>query len=85
MSSVGENWRDVVARVAAAAERAGRAPEEIRICAVTKYSALPAIREAVAAGARLLGESRVQDAAPKIEAGVEGAEWHLIGHLQRNK
>jgi pyridoxal phosphate enzyme (YggS family) len=86
VSPVADRFRSVQERVAAAAVRAGRDPAEIRICAVTKRSELPAIREAVAAGARILGENRVQEAAAKIEAaGDLGVEWHLIGHLQRNK
>jgi len=86
VSPVADRFRRVQERVAAAAVRAGRDPAEIRICAVTKRSELPAIREVVAAGARILGESRVQAAAAKIEAVEDlGVEWHLIGHLQGNK
>jgi pyridoxal phosphate enzyme (YggS family) len=52
--------------------------------AVTKGFGVEACREAMAAGMRLLGENRVQEALPKMEA-VTGAQWHLIGHLQTNK
>lgn len=72
-------------RLAAAAARAGRRPEEVTLVAVTKGVALVRIREAVAAGVTDLGESRVQEAAPKIAALRTGARWHLVGHLQRNK
>ena len=88
MSRVAENFRRVRDRVDRAAARAGRDGAEVDICAVTKRVDLPAIREAVAAGARLLGENRVQEAAEKIpQAGDLGerVRWHLIGHLQRNK
>lgn len=56
----------------------------ITIVAVTKGRPVEDCRAAVAAGLGVLGENRVQEALPKIDA-VEGAEWHLIGHLQTNK
>jgi hypothetical protein len=65
-------------------ERTGRTPDEVAIVAVTKGFEVSACREALAAGLRVLGENRVQEALRKIEA-VPEAEWHLIGHLQTNK
>ncbi len=70
--------------------RAGRRPEEIRLVAVTKTVGLAAIRDAVDAGLRVFGENRVQEAQKKIsglksEFSGSKIEWHLIGHLQRNK
>lgn len=55
--------------------------------AVTKTFPADAIREAYAAGVRVFGENRVQEFAAKIDAlrDLEGAGWHLIGHLQSNK
>jgi pyridoxal phosphate enzyme (YggS family) len=85
---IADNLRAVRERIAGAARRAGRDPAGVRLCLVTKGRDLAAIREAVAAGAAILGENRVQEAGPKIEAAadLEGAiSWHLIGHLQRNK
>ena len=56
------------------------------LVAVTKTLLTSRIREALAAGLVILGENRVQEAIPKIdEIGTTGLEWHLIGHLQRNK
>jgi pyridoxal phosphate enzyme (YggS family) len=65
-------------------ERAGRDPEQVAIIAVTKGRSMAACREALAAGLRALGENRVQEALPKLDELPE-AEWHLVGHLQRNK
>jgi pyridoxal phosphate enzyme (YggS family) len=64
--------------------RTGRNPDDVTIVAVTKGFDADACREALAAGLRVLGENRVQEALTKIET-VPGAEWHLIGHLQTNK
>ena len=72
-------------RMAAAAERSGRDPGRITLVIVTKGVADDRIRRAVAAGATVLGENRVQEALPKIEAVGGSVHWHLIGHLQRNK
>lgn len=72
-------------RIADAARRVGRPPESVRLICVTKTATLDQIREAVAAGATDLGENRVQDAQPKIEALGPGPTWHMIGTLQRNK
>ncbi len=71
--------------MAAAALRSGRAPEAVRLVAVTKGVAAQAIQEAILAGVSDLGENRVQEARAK-QALVSGSvRWHLIGRLQRNK
>ena len=68
------------------ADRAGRSRDQVSLVAVTKTLPTSRIREAIDAGLFLLGENRVQEAIPKIEEiGQTGLEWHLIGHLQRNK
>jgi PLP dependent protein len=73
-------------RIAAAARRAGRSPEEITLIAVTKTHPARRIAAALAAGIEDCGENRVQEAEEKIPLLVEaGPRWHLIGHLQRNK
>ena len=71
-------------RLRAAAEAAGHDPARLRIVAVTKAWPVAVARAALDAGLRLLGESRVQEAEPKVEALPE-AEWHLVGRLQSNK
>ena len=83
--SVSENLKVVMDRIASAAKRAGRDPSSIRLVVVTKTIDRDRIREAVAAGAAILGENRVQEAKEKIEALGKIAGWHLIGHLQTNK
>src|ERR1700687_4372572 len=85
--SIPENISAVRQRIAEAARRAARRPEEIALMEVTKTHPPERIREAYAAGLRLLGENRVQEFAGKAGAlaDLAGAEWHMIGHLQTNK
>jgi PLP dependent protein len=73
-----------LARVSARVAATGRNPDEVAIVAVTKGFGVDVCREAMAAGLHLLGENRVQEALPKMET-LDGAVWHLIGHLQTNK
>src|SRR5512143_3741475 len=85
--SIAENIARVRERIAAAARRAGRNPDEITLMAVSKTFSPERIREAYAAGLRVFGENRVQEFAAKADAlrDLQGARWHLIGHLQSNK
>jgi len=76
---------DVRGRIAAAARRAGRDPARVTLLPVSKTFPVAALREAVAAGVTCFGESRIQEALPKIAALGPGIAWHLVGHLQRNK
>ena len=64
-------------RMARAAERAGRRPEEIRLVAVSKLVGGERVREALAAGVTELGENYVQEAAAKRREVGEGARWHF--------
>jgi pyridoxal phosphate enzyme (YggS family) len=83
----------VRARVARAAERAGRRAEEIEIVGVAKRHPAAAVVEAVRAGLRSAGESYAQEAEAKIPevarllaaAGLGPPRWHFVGRLQRNK
>ena len=85
MGSIAENLEAVRGQIAAACERAGRAAEAVRLLAVSKTYGPEAVRAAAAAGQRLFGENRVQEAAAKIPECPGRLEWHLIGHLQSNK
>lgn len=86
MVDVGANYRSIVERIAAAAARSGRSPSEIKLLAASKSQSVDAIRAALAAGVALIGENYVQEAEEKKQelAGTQ-VEWHMIGHLQRNK
>jgi pyridoxal phosphate enzyme (YggS family) len=85
--SIPENVARVRERIAAAARRAGRNPEEVTLMGVSKTFAAERVREAYQAGVRVFGENRVQEFAGKAGAlaDLENAEWHMIGHLQSNK
>ena len=72
-------------RVTAAAERAGRTPDDVTLVCVTKTRTLDEIRAALDWGVPVLGESRVQEAAEKVPKLPHTVVWHLVGHLQRNK
>lgn len=76
-------------QIARAAARAGRAPDDITLVAVSKTQPPDAVREAFAAGLRHFGENKVQEAEGKITALEElraaGLVWHMIGHVQSNK
>jgi hypothetical protein len=77
---------DIKKQIAGAARKANRNADEIKLVAVSKTHPSEILREAIAAGAGVFGENKVQEAEGKIvEIGRENAEWHLIGHLQANK
>jgi PLP dependent protein len=71
-------------RIAEACARVGRDPTEVTLVAVSKTVPADALRDALAAGLRLLGENRVQEAVAKVTQ-VPGARWTMIGPLQSNK
>ena len=79
---------DVRERITRACGRAGRSPNEVCLVVVTKTHPVQVVLNTLAAGASDLGENRIQEALPKIEA-VRAAgtpcRFHLIGHLQSNK
>ncbi len=88
--NLSDRLRRVERRIAEAAERCGRDPREIRLVAVSKTFGAEKMLEALEAGVKILGENRVQEARAKFPAvektlrAVSG-EFHLVGHLQRNK
>lgn len=72
-------------RIARAAGRANRRPEQIRLLAVAKQVPAERVKEAVSAGITDVGENYVQEAAAKHAEIGAGVRWHFIGHLQTNK
>jgi hypothetical protein len=82
------NLHRIRARIAEAAIRAGRRPEDITLVAVSKTKPIEAVREALAAGQTVFGENRVQEAAGKFPAlrdAHPALSLHIIGGLQTNK
>lgn len=80
------NIAAVRARIADAAQRVGRDPQDIRVLPVSKTVPEKRIRKAVKAGLRQLGENRVQEATRKYHAMQDlDVEWSIIGNLQTNK
>lgn len=79
--------RSVSDRIDRACATAGRARGSVRLVAVSKFHDAAAIRAAYDAGHRAFGENYVQELREKADAllSCEGIEWHMIGHLQRNK
>lgn len=85
MSDATARLESVTNQIHQAAARAGRKPEEIRLIAVSKTHPPERVVELFEAGQMLFGENKVQEAKAKIPAVPERIEWHLIGHLQKNK
>ena len=85
MVDIAGNYRSILDRIAGAAAKARRDPREIRLLAAAKSQSVDAIRAAIAAGVTLVGENYVQEAADKKKEISDSIEWHMIGHLQRNK
>lgn len=87
-SQIAERVAAIQARMAAAAQRANRSPDDVTLIAVTKTHSARRIAHVIAADVHHLGENRVQEAAEKAAFFTDAAvplHWHLIGHLQRNK
>lgn len=85
MNPIARNWEEVRRRVAEAAERSGRGPDEVQVVVVTKGRRAGEVAAALEAGVTDIGENRVQEAGPKKEAVEAPGRWHLVGGLQRNK
>jgi len=85
MSAAPDAYADVVARIARAAQAAGRDPADVTLVAVSKQQPWEAIAPVLAAGQRAFGENRVQEATARWENRADGLTLHLIGPLQTNK
>jgi pyridoxal phosphate enzyme (YggS family) len=85
--SVKDSLVKVQQQITQAAIQSGRTPEDIQLIAVSKTKSVELIKEALAAKQTAFGENRIQEALGKIEVlrKSDQVEWHLIGHLQKNK
>ncbi|MBI4686689.1 MAG: YggS family pyridoxal phosphate-dependent enzyme [Nitrospirae bacterium] len=95
--SISDSIFAIKERIKNSALRVGRNPDDIKLVAVTKAVGIDKIKEAMDAGLRIFGENRVQEALKKVTSDAlrvtppippldkGGIEWHLIGHLQKNK
>lgn len=80
-----ENLQQVNANIEKACAAVGRAPSEITLVAVSKTKPVSMLQEAYDAGARVFGENKVQEIMDKYDQLPSDIQWHMIGHLQRNK
>ncbi len=86
MSAIADNLQAVQARIRDAAKLAGRAPESVRLLAVSKTWPLSSVLAAADAGQPAFGENYVQEGVDKVAATAgQALEWHFIGPLQSNK
>lgn len=83
--SIFDNLKEILGKIADAAKKAGRNPDEVELIAVSKGQSPEAMAEVIDAGHFTFGENRVQEAKIKIPMLSNKARWHLIGHLQSNK
>ena len=82
---VQENLTQVEANITAACKRAGRSRDEVTLIAVTKTKPVEMLQEAYDWGSRNFGENKVQEIMDKYDKLPSDIQWHMIGHLQRNK
>lgn len=86
LKSVKENYEEIVARIAEAAIKSGRKPEDITFLAATKTVDAEIINYAISLGLGFIGENKVQELLSKYEQyDFDNCELHFIGHLQTNK
>lgn len=85
MTPIADNLLAIRGRMDAACARVGRNPRDVELISVSKTFPADAVREAFESGERVFGESRLQEALPKIELLPATLHWHFIGSVQRNK
>ena len=83
--TIAENHRAVLDRIASAAVRADRSPDEVTLVAVAKTFPADVVATAIEAGITDIGENRAQELKEKVAVLGERARWHFVGHLQTNK
>jgi pyridoxal phosphate enzyme (YggS family) len=85
MPDLATNLSEIRRRITGACLKAGRDPSSVELIAVSKTFPAEMIREALEAGQRVFGESKLQEAESKIDALPGSLHWHFIGRVQRNK
>ncbi|MGB2350845.1 MAG: YggS family pyridoxal phosphate-dependent enzyme [Akkermansiaceae bacterium] len=84
-NDIAANLAAVKQRIKDAAVRSGRCADDVELLVVSKTWSADRVGEVVSAGHTSFGENRVQEAEGKIPLLPDNLQWHLIGHLQRNK
>ncbi len=82
---IAENLKQVRTNIIQACESVGRDPGEVTLVAVSKTKPAALLQEAYDADARVFGENKVQEIMDKYDKLPGDIQWHMIGHLQRNK
>lgn len=82
---IAENLEQVRNNIKEACMAVGRDPSEVTLVAVSKTKPVEMLKEAYDAGARVFGENKVQEIMDKYDSLPDDIQWHMIGHLQRNK
>ncbi len=85
MSMLQEKLMTVQENIQKACEKSGRDVNEVTLIAVSKTKPISMLQEAYDLGVRIFGENKVQELDEKFEALPKDIQWHMIGHLQRNK
>ncbi|ACL74977.1 YggS family pyridoxal phosphate-dependent enzyme [Ruminiclostridium cellulolyticum] len=83
--TIKQNLDDIYSRIKIAAEKSGRKAQDIKLIAVTKTVEVGRIKNVCEYGIHDFGENRVQELLEKYDKFDESIQWHLIGHLQKNK
>jgi len=85
MWDIAASYQKILEQIHRAAEKSGRDPADIKLLGAAKSQTVDSVRAAIACGVSLIGQNYVQEARENIKAVGARAEWHMIGHLQRNK
>lgn len=85
MADITDRLARLTSRINEACHKAGRAPSEVSLVAVTKTLSADTVRAGLSAGLTVFGENYIQEAQAKINEINSSAVWHFIGHLQTNK
>ena len=85
MEFIKNNLAEVEANICRACEKAGRDRKEVTLIAVSKTKPVEMLEACIENGIDVFGENKVQELCGKYEVLPKDLQWHLIGHLQRNK